>query len=390
MANGFTVRPGDLITSAAFNHLVDGYDDLLQRVIWLEGQIGQTGSGVTLQPLGHAVEVGDEITVIGTNFAEPIGLNVVMFGTTRITQFNPGTDDRHLVFNVPAVTALPRDVTFSVTNPNGTASMQITVLATTNPVPVGSLVITPVPTNPGNILVGQQYVFPFTIDSQTNIPETYSLAVLYNQVVGSTPTAWSQATSIRNQSNQPIASVMVANGSPVTVNVRVTVPAGATSAALTLLAMSQHAPGDPLLNASSILPLVIGQAPAVSDPRVHFEQLLVAPPNRLQNDATLGQVIRTPVGAETLVRVTASFDVAGTYSFSGRAVPEDLTRWTVTRDGSTPASNSQGPGNPRDIILRVAALTADNLPSRTLEIHAARTGPGETFDSWFSVAIQNA
>jgi hypothetical protein len=390
MANGFTVRPGDLITAAAFNHLIDGYDDLLQRVIALEGQIVQPGTGVTVQPLGHSVEVGDEITVIGTHFAQPVALNVVMFGTTRITQFNPGTDDHHLVFNVPPVTGLPRDVTFSVTNSTGSASMQITVLATTNPVPIGSLVISPVPTSPGVIQVGQTFTFPFTVDSQTNIPETYSLVVLYNQVVGSTPNAWSQATSIRNQSNQSITGVTVANGSPVTVNVRVTVPAGATRANLTLQALSQHAPSDPLLNTSSMLSIVVGQAPVVSDPRVSFEQLLVAPANRLQNDPALGQVIRTPVGNETLVRVTANFDITGTYAFSGRAVPEDLTLWTVTRDPSTPASNAQGPGNPRDIIVRVAALAADNVASRTLEIHAARTGPGETFDSWFSVAIQNS
>jgi hypothetical protein len=140
---------------------------------------------------------------------------------------------------------------------------------------------------------------------------------------------------------------------------------------------------------SRLMPISVGQSTSVSDPRTSFEQLIVSPSNRLDNDALLGDVIETPPGNQTLVRVTAEFDVTGTYAFSARIVPDDAARWTVALSSSTQTPTQQGPANPKNIIVQLTAVAADNLASRVLEIHAARTGPGDQFDSWFAVAIRN-
>lgn len=303
MANGYRARPGDLITTDAFNTMANQIDDLIERVTQLEGQ-AQPGPG-------------------------------------------PG------------------------------------------PAPVGSMVITQVPTNPGPIQIGQTYDFPFILDSQTNIPALYTFTVLYSQVVGANANAWSLGTTIRNPLNQTVSNATIANGSPLTIHVRITIPAGAVSATMTIQVNAVHAPNDPLLNVSRLMPITIGQSPNVSDPRTTFEQLLVSPVENLVNDPLLGDVVETPVGSQSLVRVTANFTLNGTYAFSTNVVPPDPA-WTAALHASVQTPTAQGPSNPKQIIVRLTANTADATPSRVLEIHAVHTGPGQQFDSWFPIAIRNA
>ncbi len=384
------VNPGDLITAAFFNQVITTINDLAQRITALEGAAPST-TEVNLKPYSGSVRVGEAITLQGANFAVPANLNTVLMDTTPITQFNPGTDTTHLSFNVPDLADLPRDVIVSVANTSGSASIIIPVLPAVQ-TPVGSLVLSPGDADIGIIQVGQSYDFPFLLDSQTTLPETYALSVLFNNAEGATASAWSAGTRITNALGQTITTATVAAGSPVTVRVTVTVPAGATRVDLALRAVSVSAPDDPLLNPPPLsMPLVVGQAPQISDARTTFEQMQVFPSDRLVSDPALGQVVVTPVGQETLIRVSANFTRDGTYDYSARVVPANPPgAWTVTPISPTPPHTEESDGSSQLIVVRVAADSPDPLDSRILEIHAARSGPGApTFDSWFSVAIQS-
>ncbi len=384
------VRPGDLITADLVNQILNELAGLNTRVSILEAA-GQPSTKVTLKPYLGSVHIGDEITLEGTNFAVPVNLNVVMMGDVRITQFNPGTDSNHLVFNVPNISGVPKDETVSVTNSNGSASITIALLPEVH-VPVGSMVVTVVPANTGPIQVGQTYNFPFILDSQTNIPETYLVAALFSNLVGSSLDAWSTNTRITNLTGQIVSKVTVAPGSPVTVRVVVTVPSGATSVDMALQVNSSNAPNDNLLNPPPTpISIEVGQAPNVSDPRTSFEHFVVAPRERLVNDTVLGQVVRAPVGQQTLVRVEANFTVAGDYNYSAKLVPASPAgAWSVTVTSPNPPTTPETPGSSQSITAQLSANTTDTLSSRTLEIHATRNGPdGENFDSWFSIPIQN-
>lgn len=381
------VNPGDLITSVQFNEFADHVNDLVQRVTVLEAVL-QPSTHVTLQPLLGSVRIGDPITVQGTNFAVPVTLNNVRLDGQPVTQFNPGTDDSHLVFNVPSISGTPRDVTFSVQNNTGSASIVITVLPATGVVPVGEMRITQVAVNTGPITIGQSYVFPFVLDSQTNIPEEYLVSLTFANTQGAATGAWQSASRISNMANQTVNHVTVAPGSPVTVRAEVTIPAGAVRADLLLNVVSVNNPTSPDLNViANPVALVVGAATQVSDPRTSVAALLTAPSSRLVTDPVLGQVIATPVGQQTLVRVTAEFSVAGAYTYSARVVPS-TPLWTVTMQGTT--SSTETAGSSQEILTQLAAVGADTTPTRVIEIHAARTGPGgELFDSWLSVPIRN-
>jgi hypothetical protein len=385
------VKPGDLITADLMNQILNELADLHTRISALEST-GQSSTKVTLKPYIGFAHIGDEITLEGTNFAVPVNLNVVIVGNIRITQFNPGTDDTHLIFNVPNISGVPKDEIVSVTNSTGSASITIALRL---PVltPVGSMVITAVPLNIGAIQVGQTYEFPFVFDSQTNIAETYLVTALFSNFVGSSLSAWSANTHITDLTKQTISKVTVAQGSPVTVRVSVTVPPEATSVDMALQVQSVNAPNDPLLNPVPLpISIVVGQVPQVSDPRTTFEQLMVSPSSRLVNDPQLGQILRTPVKQQTLARVTVNFTVAGNYSYSARVVPADPSGvWSVTVTSPTPPATSEIAGSSQLVISQLSANTQDTptLSSRTLEIHATRNEPGgENFDSWFTIPIQ--
>lgn len=380
------VRPGDLITYISFNHIASHLNDLMQRVATLEAQI-QPGANVTLLPFSGSARIGDEITVRGTNFAVPVHLNVVMLDTVRITQFNPGTDDSHLVFNVPpGITGVPKDATFSVSNSTGSASMVIPVLPAGTPVPVGELRITQGTAETGPIQVGGAYNFPFILDSQTDITETYLVTARFDNASGAAAGAWLNNTRILNQLGSPQPMPTVTPGSPVTVRVAVTVPSGAVSVDLALRVQSISSPQDPKLNVTSTpVTLAVGEAPEISDLRTTFGSLAVAPSTMLQDG-----VIIAPGGETALIRVSAEFSLAGVYSYSTRMAGGQDTAWAVSIISPSTPTTTEAAGGSEDIVVQVLSPAAATDGS-TLEIHAARVGPeGPAYDSWFSIPLRQS
>lgn len=124
MLNPFDdVRPGDVISSSLMNYILDKLSELDGRVGDLEG--GSSGGGqvaITAFNPPNQVEVGQLLTIIGSNFAYPPGGNSVTIDNTPVATFEPDSTSAQLRFVVPRSISAPpggRNVTIRVSNPNG-------------------------------------------------------------------------------------------------------------------------------------------------------------------------------------------------------------------------------------------------------------------------------
>lgn len=392
MLDIFQERPqaGDLITADFINDILDILESLDQRVSTLE----QASGTVTITGISGSLRIGGELRVMGSNFEVPARFNTVTLDTVEISSFNPGTDDANLVFNIPAVAGVPREVTLTVSNRNGGASWRFSLLPAQQVV-TGELLITEVAEEHGVIEVGQMYTFRFQLASQTNMAEDYTLQAQYSGVTGATVADWEDATSLVNASDEQIESVRITPGSPVTVGVQVTVPAGAESVNLSLQVNSVNSPSDSLLNrTSNPVSIEVGEEVIVSDPRITFDALeLFGAGTLITDDPELAEVIEVTPNGEAFIRVTAEFQVGGDFAYSTTVTPE-ATPWSAAVASPSPPATNEAAGGEQDIVisLQFNDNNPDPEPFRTLEIRVERTNvpPEEEFASWRRVAIRSS
>lgn len=101
------VRPGDVISAAAWNDLLNQLDDLNSRLSALEtGGPGSSGSIITSFSPPSQIEVGKELTVFG-QFDFPPSVNSVTVDSVPILTFRPGSNDSQLLFLVPTGITIP-------------------------------------------------------------------------------------------------------------------------------------------------------------------------------------------------------------------------------------------------------------------------------------------
>ena len=264
------VQPGDLITADFMNALLSSVSDLEVRVAQLEAGSGPTATGpvVTSTSPAQTVQVGGLLALFGLNFS-PLSSTTVHIGEASVTQFAAGSDSQTLRFSVPQLSGLPRSVPITVTTPSGTSSPAVMMQVTPSDVFQGGQVfVDDENTSPPTPQAGQPAQYQFQVRSETLQPVTYQFTAVATQVTPASPPAVWPATL--NSSQQQIAE-----GTPFVAVVTVMVPAGATageSASLTLTARSLDGS---LTATSSPVPVTVGQAAAVSDPRI---QLAVSDP----------------------------------------------------------------------------------------------------------------
>ncbi len=383
------VRPGDLITADFMNHFIDRLDSIDQRLTALEAS-GTPGDAVTVTGISGSLRIGGELTVEGKNFEVPARFNTVTIGGILVQSFNPGTDDSNLVFNIPSLPGVPKEVALVVSNRHGTASWNLIVLPRERPRPDGELLITERLEGLGIVDEGEQYTFPFELDSQTNIAETYRLFTIFTNAVGIGLDDWETNSELVNEDGTPIIQIRIIPGSPVLVGVRIRIPEDAESVNLTLRVESINNPDEPRLNRfSSPILIEVGSEQEASDPRVSFGPLEVVGAGRMVTDMELGDVIETSFGGgETFVRVTAEFEIVGDYAYSTSISPEELEIWSVNVRVPDPPTSSENAGSEQNIVIGLELNEdTDSESFRNLEIRVSRTNTDEigTFDSWVRI-----
>jgi len=260
------VQPGDLITAQFVNSLLEDINTLQLRVAALEGGAG--GPVLVRIDPSNETSVGDLLTLVGSGFDIQPGKTTVLMSGVQISAFNLGSDSTRLMFQVPdSFTGLPKTVAVSVKVGDRSSTSLACLVNPMVPQQGGQVVIEPTTPTLGAIVIGNTYPISWQVDSQTLLPATYRFSLLFTGLTGSSVTAWRTGSPI-----VPAGDQQITRGQPITVTANVKVPTGASRATISLDVIST----DGLFHTtSSPLDLVVGQAPAVSDPRVSFDPIAI-------------------------------------------------------------------------------------------------------------------
>ncbi|MFE2879319.1 hypothetical protein ACFXG6_25440 [Streptomyces roseus] len=304
------VEPGDLITARFVNRILDQLERMQAEIDEIKGSDKNVPVITGRSPLGD-ITVPSELTLLGRNFLIPVNQNTVTIdGTVSITGFLVGSNDTRLIFDVPpTIAGLPKDVEVKVTNRYGSDST--TVRLVPDRTVTGQMVITDNTGDLGEaIQTGHTYLFTFQLDSQTNIPETYEVAPRFTNAQGATVPAWqSQAVLVGS------SPLTIRPGTPTTVGVRVTVPAGATSVDFALAVAAQHSTDPALHRTSAVRTLVVGQQQKPSDPRTTLTLANLPPGNVRKATIDGNEGIEIQYNTHGPVPVRVEFSVTGRYRY---------------------------------------------------------------------------
>ncbi len=330
------VQPGDLITAEFVNALLSSVSDLEVRVAQLEATgTTTTGPVVTSTSPAQTVQVGALLALFGLNFS-PLSSTQVNIGEATVTQFAAGSDGQTLRFSVPALGGLPRSVPITVTTPGGTSSPAVMMQVTpASVVQGGQAFVDDENTNPPTPQAGQPAQYQFQIRSETLQPATYQLTAVATQVnPASPPAVW--PTSLNSAEQQ------IAEGTPFVAVVTVAVPAGASAGESANLTLTARSLDGSLTASSSPVPVTVGQAAPVSDPRI---QLVASNPqpvadvngqlNPISIDPT-GTIILVPPATSGWIQVGVTFaDQSSTppinYTF-GSSLEGSPSTWVAGKD----------------------------------------------------------
>ena len=376
------VQPGDLITSALRNRLIELIVSIDARVAELEeADTGGTGDAPFLggrSPSGD-IRAGSALTLTGRNFLVPTRLNTVEIGPASVSAFQVGSDDRTLIFTVPTtLPGLPASLPVRVSNRNGvSAPLTVRFLPRREEV-TGTLVVKNVTGDLGTIEEDKQYTFLFELDSRTNVPEAYLIEARYSEAKGGPDEdAWSDATTLVGAAD---GEIEIKPGEPRTIGARVTVPSNATSVELTVGVQSVNAHPE-LSRSFGPIPIVVGQAPEESDERTTLSLKKPTVDPNARNaviDGTDG--FEVPFGGTGTIMVDAKMDEAGSYAYTAE-IDNAGALWQVTR--VSPATSVEAAGGEQRIDIRTNcnASSASGRPEkRSMKVTATRKKPDGSDD----------
>lgn len=389
------VAPGDLIEAGLFNQMISDINALMLRVARLESGFG--GPYIErIDPPGSEHATGSKIIIVGRNFKPSNADTKVVFGTVEVFDFFPESTDTAIVMPVPVGFAgLPIDLKVHVS----TAGMVSNELATRITAPViaanGTLDVRNISAALGTINIGQTYTLQWRIISQINLPRTILLEEKVSAVTGSSEGVWLDAITLSDPGPFELAS-----GASKDITMTVKIPPGADAASINLLARTTEGNFTDL---GTPVPLKVGQAPAVSDPRALVSMAaMVAMPELRQGSITVeGQVLQgfkmQPSKTLDLAhQVAVGGSGEGFYSFEATVEPGtdsnglQTGRWTV---GAMPAARVNIPGNQTQpfTVPLTSSATADVATVSWLVVTAKRfaaaSGGSPTFTSFARIPI---
>lgn len=407
------VRPGDLITADLMNTLIDEVLSLRKRVEDLEST--GVSSPVDIVSLGGSLRVNEIIEVHGTGFSTPPELNTVRVGTTQVENF-VSVSATLLRFYIPPVVGAPKNVTLSVANQRGGSDTFDFYVLERLVRPTGRLILAEDPTNAalGTILVGSPYTLKVTATSETTDPEQYILQVAFTNVVGASAAAWAASAKIVDSVGTELSVAPAAGattvqttqsrkldpGAPVSFGVRLTVPAGATSASIVFGATSVNNPNTAELQITPVsMSLQVGAAPKPSDDRVKFARSAFGPFSTVRPVSEGGvEILGIPYNGSGQIGFSLSFQdrdtkpVAGTYQYDAVMEPAGASPWVIDKSMLTSSAAQNGGTKLIGVTLTLnasAAAGGAHPEARTLLVTATRTGtPADPVESFVRLPVR--
>jgi IPT/TIG domain-containing protein len=341
------VKAGDLITATYVNSIVDALNSLQEQIDAIDVSAPSTGSKPVITNVDPSpVPLASTMTIHGHNFAVPASLNTVTVDGTPLNDFPAGSNDQNLLVSVPGnLTPGTKSLVVQTTAGGASDPKSVTFIAADIEI-AGQVLLTNTSGSLGEINVGDTVLFQFQLDGTAmNVPEQFSIVATYENVVGSSLTAWNSATSYIGTSGTD-HQVTVSPLSPGNVGVQVHIP-DATSADLIVQAVSVN--NDP--ESSSVpqtIPIVIGEAPPAADPSIVIALGTNNRPSVHPNAAGDGLDIR--FGASAIITIETDMVHAGDYLFEGAVQNPDTAIWEVL---NLPQTIHFGDGQGQEVQFRL-------------------------------------
>ena len=331
------VHPGDLITAAYFDSIVDALNSLQAQIDGLGGSASPGPQPViTSTEPSPDVPVGSTLTIHGHNFAVPAVLNTVLLDGVSLGDFGLGSTDQLLRVQVPGnFPGVPKTAQLVVSTTAGagqasvhlvpgTVSLEgaISVLNTTGTLPAG---------NPGDTLH-----LRFTLDANAvNIEEQYHVFAEFSNATGVLAGAWHGRLETPQDAPDLVIEdhdiIRVDPANPVDVGIAVQIPDGAEMVDMDLKARSVH--NDPASSGvSSSIPITVGQDGPPADPSIHItlgqNMHAVIHPQDFTG-AVSGSGLAIAYSKNPVVEMSVGVDHAGSYHIDGQ-VEDGADIWALT------------------------------------------------------------
>lgn len=174
------VRPGDLITSDLINLILKELETLIEKVDDLGKTMGQINNAVAITSLlpSGPYRVFQEMQIIGRNFDFFIGSARVLIGSKPVFNFKSGSDDSHLIFDIPdlgiAIPTTGRELTLSVRNQSSVDTRTIIIFPAEQTLQ-GNADVKYLSVEPKTMTAGNPATFKYELTSRTNIDAIFTI-----------------------------------------------------------------------------------------------------------------------------------------------------------------------------------------------------------------------
>jgi hypothetical protein len=318
------VSAGDLIRADLMNYI-------LNKLVSLEEAIGKLTPGDRMEITGlyppEPLHIGDKLTILGRNFGQPAS-NTVTMNEAFITEFDAGSDDRQLIFTIPAIEAATEEgakVKVTVSNLLGFDFTYLKLLEAIQPLD-GHIGITPhLSPDVPKIEANTEYLFTFTVRGITTQDETYNLTASVTDDKEK-PLVWQTATL--DEDNHPASEVKIPKGDTTRdLGVRLRTGAEGSSARLRLTVTSKHKP-DFTFTSGNYHSIKVGGEPQ-PEFKIPIEVRGIVSPGSLTGTALVVPYRETNNTALKL-NLRATISKTGDYTITGPSAEDDPNNeWEV-------------------------------------------------------------
>jgi hypothetical protein len=320
------VSPGDLITAAQYNALIDVVNTSVLRIEALEAGTGPTaGLAITQLIPGGPYRVGDTLQILGQNFQFTIGAHRVYFNSTQVLSFLPTSTDSRLEFVIPNVPGvLEQGTTVSLVVLNQTQSVTNSIVLRPRLTTLqGSVLVSWQGVDPVEITAGSDATFEYTIESRTNNRATWTIVPTVDVAGNNTP--WINALRVLDQNSVNLPSRQIVDldpGETRTFFVRLApVPSGTDG---TSFGLSATANAGGLSGPSGVHPFTVGAETPLPDTTIT--------PNFVPDfsgGALVGSTLTVPAAQSRQLVLDVELTVAGDYTVT-RTMGGGAQNWTIT------------------------------------------------------------
>src|ERR1019366_381999 len=251
------------------------------------------------------------------------------------------------------------------------ASTQVLVLPLPQPV-LGTVSVTPGQPSPSPIAPGNTD-FPFVLVSNANLPATYTATITIQGV------PWQSLAQLLDLNKVPIQNnqIPLTPGQPVTVNIRIAIPAGTDTTPFSLglaVASGQQSGGT-----SGLTNYTVGQSGPVQDNTITLTFGSSNPAT-----AVSGQTIQVAQGAIASLTFVSAYTVPGIYTISVTLI--QATNWLVAITQPEPPN----PPQPTYVLTLTAAQIQAGGGSATQNLIFALKPETAATNGKVQFTIQNA